>query len=97
MYALVVRVTRCRWRAKQNLDFSYLMLYARTRGNYYLQLEDDVIAKNGYLTIINKFIAEKNAELSAWVLLEFSHLGFIGESRTEITVILDSLVRLGQR
>ena len=28
----------CRWRTKQNLDYSYLMLYARSRGVYYVQV-----------------------------------------------------------
>ena len=27
-----------RWRTKQNLDFSYLMMYAQSRGKYYVQV-----------------------------------------------------------
>ena len=31
------------WRSKQNLDYAYIMMYARKRGtHYYVQLEDDV-------------------------------------------------------
>lgn len=29
---------RTKWRTKQNLDFTYLMMYARTRGTYYVQV-----------------------------------------------------------
>ena len=38
---------RSKWRTKQNIDFSYLMMYAQSRGRYYCQMEDDVIAKPG--------------------------------------------------
>jgi len=44
---------RCKWRRKQNLDFSYLMMYAQSRGRYYCQMEDDVIAKPGNQWLIN--------------------------------------------
>lgn len=68
---------RVKWRTKQNLDFSFLMLYARTRGMYYVQLEDDVLAKPGYLTIMNTFAQQQSQK--DWILLEFSSLGFIGK------------------
>ena len=34
-----------RWRTKQNLDYCFLMMYAQSKGIYYVQLEDDIIAK----------------------------------------------------
>ncbi|ESO90700.1 hypothetical protein LOTGIDRAFT_123029, partial [Lottia gigantea] len=68
---------RVKWRTKQNLDFSFLMLYAKNRGIYYVQLEDDVISKPGYLSVIKSFTyQQKDAN---WLLLEFSSLGFIGK------------------
>jgi len=42
-----------------------------------LQLEDDVITKPGYLTIMKDFILSQ--KMNDWILLEFSHLGFIGD------------------
>jgi len=42
-----------------------------------LQLEDDVITKPGYLKIMKDFVL--NQKLAEWILLEFSHLGFIGD------------------
>jgi len=27
-----------RWRTKQNLDYTYMMMYARSRGTYYVQV-----------------------------------------------------------
>ena len=36
-------VKQVKWRSKQNLDYAYLMMYAKNRGiGYYVQLEDDV-------------------------------------------------------
>ncbi|XP_041360411.1 alpha-1,3-mannosyl-glycoprotein 4-beta-N-acetylglucosaminyltransferase B-like [Gigantopelta aegis] len=69
--------TRVRWRTKQNLDYSFLMLHARSRGVYYVQLEDDVIAKPGYLSIMKSFAHQQ--KIDDWMLLEFSALGFIGK------------------
>ncbi|XP_013402330.1 alpha-1,3-mannosyl-glycoprotein 4-beta-N-acetylglucosaminyltransferase B [Lingula anatina] len=68
---------RTRWRSKQNLDFVYLWMYARTRGTYYVQLEDDVMAKSGYVTIMKNFALSQKTD--DWLLLEFSYLGFIGK------------------
>ncbi|KFP87717.1 Alpha-1,3-mannosyl-glycoprotein 4-beta-N-acetylglucosaminyltransferase B, partial [Apaloderma vittatum] len=67
---------RVRWRTKQNLDFSFLMLYAQPKGRFYLQLEDDIIAKPDYIQSIKSFAAEQSQE---WMILEFSQLGFIGK------------------
>ncbi|KAJ8297585.1 hypothetical protein KUTeg_024116 [Tegillarca granosa] len=64
------------WRTKQNLDFSFLMLYARNRGAYYVQLEDDVISKPGYFSIMKTYAERQTGD--DWILLEFSTLGFIG-------------------
>ena len=38
------------WRSKQNLDYAYIMMYAKKRGtHYYVQLEDDVKVSFKYL------------------------------------------------
>lgn len=80
---------RVKWRTKQNLDFTFLMLYARTRGFYYVQLEDDVIAKPGYFSVMKTY-ADQQKE-NDWVLLEFSALGFIGKlfKSSQIPVIVE--------
>ncbi|XP_066109564.1 alpha-1,3-mannosyl-glycoprotein 4-beta-N-acetylglucosaminyltransferase-like protein MGAT4D [Saccopteryx bilineata] len=66
-----------RWQIKQSLDFCFLMLYAQPKAAYYLQLEDDIIAKQMYFTKITDFvhsITSKN-----WFYIEFSILGLIGK------------------
>ncbi|CAE1289753.1 MGAT4A_B [Acanthosepion pharaonis] len=63
---------RVRWRTKQNLDFSFLMLYAKSKGVYYVQLEDDVISKPGYLSIMKTFTQQQ--KYTEWLVLEFSTL-----------------------
>uniref|UniRef100_A0A8D0DAA0 Zgc:154054 n=1 Tax=Sander lucioperca TaxID=283035 RepID=A0A8D0DAA0_SANLU len=66
---------RVKWRTKQNLDFSFLMLYAQDKGTYYVQLEDDVVAKAGYFNAMKTFANQQQQ----WLYLEFSQLGFIGK------------------
>ena len=46
------------------------------KSEYYIQLEDDVIANPHYL----KFILQKiEDQVDSWFMLEFSSLGFIGK------------------
>ncbi|XP_069387960.1 alpha-1,3-mannosyl-glycoprotein 4-beta-N-acetylglucosaminyltransferase A-like isoform X2 [Paralichthys olivaceus] len=68
---------RVKWRVKQNLDFCFLMLYAQDRGTYYVQLEDDVIAKASYYNEMKTFASKIVS--TPWLYLEFSQLGFIGK------------------
>ncbi|KAM4708594.1 alpha-1,3-mannosyl-glycoprotein 4-beta-N-acetylglucosaminyltransferase-like protein MGAT4D isoform 2-T3 [Discoglossus pictus] len=68
---------RVRWRTKQNLDYSFLMLYAQPKGVYYLQLEDDVIAKPQFFQYLKNFATQQISD--EWIILEFSQLGFIGK------------------
>ncbi|XP_030876555.1 alpha-1,3-mannosyl-glycoprotein 4-beta-N-acetylglucosaminyltransferase-like protein MGAT4D [Leptonychotes weddellii] len=62
---------------KQVLDFCFLMLYAQPKAMYYLQLEDDIIAKKTYFTKITDFV--HNITSKNWFYIEFSMLGFIGK------------------
>ncbi|KAM9677764.1 alpha-1,3-mannosyl-glycoprotein 4-beta-N-acetylglucosaminyltransferase-like protein MGAT4D [Trichechus inunguis] len=62
---------------KQVLDFCFLMLYAKPKAVYYLQLEDDIIAKYMYFTKIMNFV--HNISTNNWFFIEFSILGFIGK------------------
>ncbi|XP_031175199.1 alpha-1,3-mannosyl-glycoprotein 4-beta-N-acetylglucosaminyltransferase B isoform X4 [Sander lucioperca] len=71
----VAESIRKKWRTKQNLDFSFLMLYAQDKGTYYVQLEDDVVAKAGYFNAMKTFANQQQQ----WLYLEFSQLGFIGK------------------
>ncbi|XP_038611053.1 alpha-1,3-mannosyl-glycoprotein 4-beta-N-acetylglucosaminyltransferase-like protein MGAT4D isoform X2 [Tachyglossus aculeatus] len=68
---------RVRWRTKQNLDYSFLMLYAQPKGTFYLQLEDDIVAKPQYFQTIKNFATQQTSD--EWIILEFSQLGFIGK------------------
>lgn len=64
---------RVKWRTKQNYDFTYLMMYSSVRGKYYIQLEDDVITKPGYIQTIEGFINRQQNQ--NWFMLEYSTLG----------------------
>uniref|UniRef100_A0A5F9CPD4 Alpha-1,3-mannosyl-glycoprotein 4-beta-N-acetylglucosaminyltransferase B n=1 Tax=Oryctolagus cuniculus TaxID=9986 RepID=A0A5F9CPD4_RABIT len=68
---------RVRWRTKQNLDYCFLMMYAQSKGVYYVQLEDDIVAKPNYLSTMKNFALQQPSE--DWMILEFSQLGFIGK------------------
>ncbi|KAI4786260.1 hypothetical protein KUCAC02_037240 [Chaenocephalus aceratus] len=65
----------CRWRTKQNLDYCYLMMYAQAKGTYYVQLEDDIVARPNFFTTMKNFALQQPSE--EWMILEFSQLGFI--------------------
>eukprot|EP00435_Cladocopium_sp_Y103_P003117 s4949_g1.t1 len=66
------------WRAKQNLDYAFLMSYASGLAEYYMQLEDDVQVTPNFLPTVRKFMNEKVTG-DAWVMVAFSKLGFIGK------------------
>ncbi|XP_072261956.1 alpha-1,3-mannosyl-glycoprotein 4-beta-N-acetylglucosaminyltransferase-like protein MGAT4D isoform X2 [Pyxicephalus adspersus] len=68
---------RVRWRTKQNLDYSFLMLYAQPKGTFYLQLEDDIVAKPQFFQSLKDFATHQTSD--DWLILEFSQLGFIGK------------------
>lgn len=67
---------RIKWRRKQNLDYLFLWSYSIGRSRYFIQLEDDIVAKPDYLTFVDKAITN---EPVGWLMLEFSSLGFIGK------------------
>ncbi len=57
------------WRTKQNLDYVLLMSYARGRGKYYVQLQDDVHTKPGYVSAMKEFADSKG---DSFFLVNFS-------------------------
>jgi alpha-1,3-mannosylglycoprotein beta-1,4-N-acetylglucosaminyltransferase A/B len=69
---------RTRWRTKQNLDYVYMMLYSQHRGTYYVQLEDDILSKKGFVRSMKSFALQKTMEKEDWLMLDFCQLGFIG-------------------
>ncbi|XP_049826869.1 alpha-1,3-mannosyl-glycoprotein 4-beta-N-acetylglucosaminyltransferase B isoform X1 [Schistocerca gregaria] len=70
---------RVRWRTKQNLDFAFLMMYAQPKGTFYVQLEDDILAKNGFVSTMKSYALQKISEKAPWFVIEFCQLGFIGK------------------
>ncbi|XP_065205041.1 alpha-1,3-mannosyl-glycoprotein 4-beta-N-acetylglucosaminyltransferase B-like [Planococcus citri] len=70
---------RVRWRSKQSLDFAFLMMYAYRKGMFYVQLEDDILAKKNYLSIMKEVAFSKIATKQPWFVLDFCQLGFIGK------------------
>ncbi|KAI4471478.1 n-acetylglucosaminyltransferase vi [Holotrichia oblita] len=70
---------RVRWRSKQNLDFAFLMSYCQPKGTFYVQLEDDILAKPDYISEMKKFAIDKIASKEPWFVLDFCQLGFIGK------------------
>ncbi|KAK8772221.1 hypothetical protein V5799_024534 [Amblyomma americanum] len=72
-------LTRVKWRTKQTLDFAYLMMYAQSRGTFYVQLEDDILSKPGYITKMRDAAYLQVARKKRWMILDFCQLGFIGK------------------
>ena len=55
------------------------MMYAQPKGTFYVQLEDDIQTKKGYIATMKKFALQKTAEKKKWFVLDFCQLGFIGK------------------
>ncbi len=72
-------VERVRWRSKQSLDFAFLMMYSYPKGMFYIQLEDDILARPNYLSIMKNVALTKVANNQRWFVLDFCQLGFIGK------------------
>jgi len=73
---------RVRWRTKQNLDFAFLMMYSQPKATFYVQLEDDILAKKNFISTMKNYALQKISEKSPWFVLEFCQLGFIGKATT---------------
>ena len=62
-------------------DYAFLWMWCNLKSSYYLQLEDDIVAKPGYLQFIKNKVLH---DVGDWFVMEFSNLGFIGKLfRTE--------------
>merc|ERR1712029_849330 len=70
---------RIQWRSKQNLDYAYLMMYAKQRSTYYVQLEDDVLTKKNFVKTMKDAATEWSAQKRRWFVIDFCQLGFIGK------------------
>ena len=70
---------RVHWRSKQNLDYAYLMMYARERATFYVQLEDDVLTKPKFVKTMKEAALEWTAQKRRWFVIDFCQLGFIGK------------------
>ncbi|CAN8006208.1 unnamed protein product, partial [Ixodes hexagonus] len=70
---------RVKWRAKQTLDFAYIMMYAQSRGTFYVQLEDDILSKPGYISKMRESAYKQVSLKRHWLILDFCQLGFIGK------------------
>lgn len=70
---------RVKWRTKQNLDFVFLMAYAQPKGTFYVQLEDDILAKHNFITTMKDYAIEVTSKKPNWFVLDFCQLGFIGK------------------
>ena len=69
-------VHRVAWRSKQSLDYAYLYYYCKDMGEYFVQLEDDIRAVDGYIEKMKSFIRINSHK--KWSVLEFGSIGFIG-------------------
>ena len=70
-------LSRVQWRTKQNIDYAYLLSYSRNFSEFYIQLEDDVVAANNFILNIKDYINKMGGK--QWFCIEFSSLGFIGK------------------
>ncbi|KAK2701913.1 hypothetical protein QYM36_019448 [Artemia franciscana] len=72
-------IERVHWRSKQSLDYALLMEFAKTQGTFYVQLEDDIVAHNTYISQIKKYASKMERKKQKWFVSDLSSLGFIGK------------------
>lgn len=68
-------VERLTWRSKQNIHYAFLFRYCHNISDFYMHLEDDVVAAKNYIQDIRKY---KRIFMNNWFLIRFSNMGFIG-------------------
>lgn len=84
--------TRMRWRAKQSLDYSFLLYYAYGLGQYHLQLEDDITCEENFFEKIEHDIKSTKSE---WIIYQYYKMGFIGKLiKSEYLPIFASIFRI---
>ncbi|KJE93256.1 hypothetical protein CAOG_04068 [Capsaspora owczarzaki ATCC 30864] len=66
---------RVMWRSKENYDYSLLMEYCKGRADYYMQLEDDILASRNYFKGIVQTVELAKDFQPPWSMLEFTRLG----------------------
>ncbi|XP_075229515.1 alpha-1,3-mannosyl-glycoprotein 4-beta-N-acetylglucosaminyltransferase B-like [Lycorma delicatula] len=67
------------WRSKQNLDFAYLMMYSQPKAVFYVQLEDNILAKPHFITTMKIAAYDRITNKQSRFILDFCQLGFIGK------------------
>ena len=85
---------RVKWRSKQNLDYAFLMMYAQSRGTFYVQLDDDILTKPNFVATMRDFALGKIAAHEPWFLIDFCQLGSIGKmfSTSDLPVYIEFLL-----
>ncbi len=58
-----------RWMTQHNLDVAFLMNACTSRGDFYVHLEDDVIAADGWLATFREWKARHFADNASWDML----------------------------
>lgn len=69
-------LSRVHWRTKQNIDFAHLFGYCDGFSEYYLHVEDDVLASKNYILEIKRSL--KLNQKNQWFVLNFG-AGFYGK------------------
>lgn len=71
------------------------MTYCQPKGLFYVQLEDDIIAKPQFHATIKKTTLQKIADGKHWFILNFCSLGFIGKIWIRSDLKKKSIVIIG--
>ena len=68
-------IERVQWRSKEVFDAAYLMLYCQDKADFYIMLEDDVVAARGYIAAAKRFVKNYKANYIYSSLAHFSSIG----------------------
>ena len=70
------------------------MMYAESRGSFYVQLEDDIVTHPNFIVSMKNFALKKTAAREPWFVIDFCQLGFIGKMFSTQYLYLSVLIHL---
>jgi len=71
-------IERMEWQAKLSLDFAFLFSFSSSLGNYFMNLEDDVMPVQHFVRETFKYVQQRDDNRDDWSSLQFSNYLSIG-------------------
>ena len=70
------------------------MIYAQSKGTFYVHLEDDVITKPNFIATMRSFAVNQTGDGKPWFIINFSRFGSIGKmfQAADLPILIQYLI-----